>query len=253
MKDWSTKDIELLKELYPTIPTPEVAKRLGRSGVSVRTKAVKLKIKKLIDSNNPYTPEKKALLEKLYPNTTNKEIAKILGVTEGSVISAGFRYKLRKTPEFMRERSLKTCYKKVRVPENKGKKITEYASFEAIEKMKRTQFKKGQAPVNYKPVGSERLDSEGYTQVKISDPNKWKMKHVIEWEKLHGAVPKGFIVVFANKDKTDFSPSNLEIVTRRQNLDRNSVHNYPKDIQRTIQLIGALNRQVNKRLKHEKY
>jgi hypothetical protein len=247
--NWTKEEIETLKKLYPTVPTPDIAESMGRTRGAVRTKAIKLKIQKLIASNNPYTPEKKLILEKLYPNTTNKEIARILNVTESSVIAAGFRFKLKKTPEFMREHTFKSCYKKGRIPENKGKKITEYASKEAIEKIKATQFKKGGIPACYGRVGSERINSEGYIEVKVADPNKWKMKHVFEWEKLHGTVPNGYIVVFANKNKADFSPANLEIITRKENMERNTVHNYPKEIAVVVQLRGALNRQINKHKK----
>lgn len=40
-------------------------------------------------------------------------------------------------------------------------------------------FKKGHSPHNHKPVGSERIDVDGYTLVKVAEPNKWRLKHVV--------------------------------------------------------------------------
>jgi hypothetical protein len=44
----------------------------------------------------------------------------------------------------------------------------------------------------------------------------------------------------------------LECISRRENMQRNTVHNYPAPIPQLIQLKGALQRQINKRERHEK-
>ena len=69
-------------------------------------------------------------------------------------------------------------FKKGNVPANKGKKGFMGAN--------RTSFKKGNTPYNYKPVGSERITKDGYIEVKVSDPNKWRLKHIIIWERENG-------------------------------------------------------------------
>jgi hypothetical protein len=79
-----------------------------------------------------------------------------------------------------------------------------------------TEFKKGSRPWNYQPVGSKRINGLGYTEVKIADPNKWKKKHVLVWEKANGKVPKGSVVIFADGDKTNFKLKNLLLVSRRE-------------------------------------
>src|SRR5690625_2145733 len=55
---------------------------------------------------------------------------------------------------------------------NKGMKGLDLAG----ENGRKTQFKKGQKPLTYKPIGSERIGKDGYIQVKVSE-NKWKLKH----------------------------------------------------------------------------
>ncbi len=76
-------------------------------------------------------------------------------------------------------------------PANKGKKM----SPEAYEKCAPTMFRKGQTPVNHKPVGTESVRrnykrNQMFVYVKVAEPNIWRMKHIMEWEKHNGPVPK---------------------------------------------------------------
>ena len=79
------------------------------------------------------------------------------------------------------------------------------------------RFKKGHIPVNHKPIGSERIDSkDGYHLIKVAEPNVWKAKHIVLWEKHNGPVPAGHKVVFANQNKDDIRIDNLLLVTNAQ-------------------------------------
>lgn len=247
--DWTKREIQKLIKHYPLTDNEDLVKLLGRSFSAIRTKAQKLGLKKLKHSGSPFTPEKKALLFKLYPNTLNREIAKRLGVTECSIIAAGFRYKLRKTPEFRRKHSEKGMFKKGQEPVNKGKRMADYLDEETIAKIKKTQFKKGQEPVNYRPVGSERLSKDGYIEVKTKDPNEWELKHRVIYRQHFFKIPRGYNVEFKDRNKQNLDPSNLILRTRKENMSLNTYHNYPKEIANTIQLLGALQRQINKRIK----
>lgn len=137
-------------------------------------------------------------------------------------------------------------FEKDHEPWNKGMKGWQAEGVQA------TQFKKGHMPKNWKPVGSERFDKDGVLVVKVSDTrnkkNDWKAKHMMIWQRLHGPIPKGHFVVFRNKNKSDFDPSNLLLVNRAENMQRNShYNNYPPEIYKLIQLKGVLNRQINMR------
>jgi hypothetical protein len=95
-------------------------------------------------------------------------------------------------------------------PPNKGKPRT-WAGGEA------TRFRKGHLPHNYMPVGSERVNADGYIDVKIADPNKWRGKHLLVWEQHHGRpVPKGYAVIFGDGNRRNFDPENLILVSRQQ-------------------------------------
>jgi hypothetical protein len=95
------------------------------------------------------------------------------------------------------------------IPFNKGKKKW-YAGGEE------TQFKAGRKPWNYKPVGTERVNGDGYVDIKIADPNKWRAKHLIVWEFAYGPVPEGYAVLFGDGDRFNFKLENLVLVSRKE-------------------------------------
>lgn len=101
-----------------------------------------------------------------------------------------------------------TQFKKGHVPFNKGKK--------GVGGWEPTQFKKGNKPANYKPVGTERTNVYGYVEIKITDPNKWRSKHIVIWETVNGPIPKGHVVIFADRNKQNITIENLLLISRRE-------------------------------------
>lgn len=81
----------------------------------------------------------------------------------------------------------------------------------------KTSFRKGQVPVNHRPVGSERISKDGYIEIKIAEPRKWALKHRVVWESVNGKVPKNQIVIFEDGDKTNFNLENLRLISRSDN------------------------------------
>jgi hypothetical protein len=79
-----------------------------------------------------------------------------------------------------------------------------------------TLFKKGPENPKYVPMGSERNVENGYIKVKIGDPKIWQYKHIVIWEEAHGKVPKDHFVLFADRDRSNFSLDNLILVSRRE-------------------------------------
>jgi hypothetical protein len=139
------------------------------------------------------------------------------------------------------------------VPANAGTRRPGYAPG----RMRETQFKKGQMPRNWQPIGSHRYSKEGYLCRKTTDtgypPRDWKPVHTMIWVEAHGPVPQGHALCFKDKDRTHITLDNLELISRSELMRRNSFRtNYPKDIQQVIQLRGALQRQINRRAKNAK-
>ncbi len=138
-------------------------------------------------------------------------------------------------------------FKPGQVPANKGLRRPGYAPG----RMAQTQFKKGQS-TNAMPVGSTRL-VDGYIYRKVSDiplvcwTRNWVVEHVRVWTEAHGPLPPNHVVAFKNGNRADIRLDNLVCLSRRENMRRNSIHNLPPELANTIQLIGALNRQIRRR------
>jgi hypothetical protein len=123
-------------------------------------------------------------------------------LTPGQMKGAASRYKLRN--------GVDARFRPGIVPHNKGQKGYCAAGSEA------GWFSTGNRPWNYRPVGSERLNVDGYMEVKIRDPKTWKAKHVVIWEKKHGTVPKGSAIIFADGNRLNVCLNNLLMVSRRE-------------------------------------
>lgn len=97
-------------------------------------------------------------------------------------------------------------FQKGHVSHNKGKKMTP----EAYELCKGTMFKKGNIPSNHRPVGSERITRDGYTEIKIAEPNKWMLKSRYLWEQATGeTLTKNDKIVFLDHNPMNLSLDNL--------------------------------------------
>lgn len=206
-----------------------------------------------------------ALLRQHYPTTETPVLAQALGRPPRQVLAKANAMGVHKTREFIaaiaRERSLRpghgaqACqFKPGFTPWNKGVK----GVVGVQEACRATQFKPGSRPHTWVPVGSYRISADGCLEQKVNDlPGnsnvRWKAVHRLVWEAANGPMPRGSIVVFKLGCRTlDAALITLDVVeclTRRENVLRNSVHTLPKALAELVQLRGALNRQINKRLK----
>jgi len=210
---WSQADDRALRRTYPHAPTPVVARQLRRSvhAIYVRAGAMGLhKSAAYMASPDAYR------------------------FRRGQGVGEAFRFQ------------------PGHVPANKGLRRPGWAPG----RMKQTQFKpgarSGKAAQHWLPIGSTRL-MDGYVYVKVADvPNvpytvNWLPLHILEWERVHGPMPAGHALAFRNRDRTDARLENLELITRRELMARNSVHRLPPALKQTVMLLGALNRQVRRR------
>lgn len=145
----------------------------------------------------------------LTENVAGRSSAKL---TEKFNAHFGLDLSLNQIRAFMKNRGLKNGlnyrFPRGHIPVNKGK--TGLGGWEP------TQFKKGNKPHNYKPVGTERVNGDDYVDVKIADPNKWRAKHLLIWEEANGPVPKGHAVIFGDGNRRNFELDNLILVSRAQ-------------------------------------
>lgn len=178
-------------------------------------------------------------LRRLYPNMENGKLGERLGRSWSAVQNIAVKLGLKKSPEFMRT----VRFPKGLIPWNLGK--TGYMG------ANRTSFRKGHRPQTWRPVGSERVNRDGTLERKVGNPKRWQPVKDIIWKAKHGRIPRGWFVVHKNRNRQDFRLRNLTLVNRAANMERNTYHRYPKEIALLIQLRGALQRQINKRERHE--
>lgn len=206
-----------------------------------------------------WTQEEIDTLSRLYPNHYAREIAEILGRGISSIHckaqSLGLEssrekiqrtgYEASKSPA-----SIAARFQKGSVPLNKGKKV----SPEIYSKMQHTMFKKGQTPLNHRDVGSERLNVYGYIEIKVAEPNRWRLKHRVIWEQVNGTIPKGFNVQFKNHNPLDCRIENLYLISKAEQMAKENSFwaKYPKEIQEIIYLKGVVNRAIHKAEKNGK-
>lgn len=137
-----------------------------------------------------------------------------------------------------------TKFKKGQVSWNKGKKMSQ----ETYEKLKPTMFQKGNLS-NARPVGDERVDADGYTYIKVEQPNKWQLKHRVIWEKKYGKIPKGYNLIFADGNKQNFNLDNLILVSNSELfiLNQNGLYKKDKYLTKVGVNIARVIDRVNKR------
>ena len=122
-----------------------------------------------------------------------------------SVKSTCFRYGLRNG---VIGKNKETQFAKGHKPWNKG--------IVGLHMSPKTEFKKGNKPWNYRPINSERVTKDGYIEIKIAGPNRWKLKHIVIWEETYGTVPKNNVIIFADGNKKNINIENLILVSRKE-------------------------------------
>ncbi len=134
-------------------------------------------------------------------------------------------------------------FKPGHIPFNKGIKGV-YAK--GCEK---TWFKKGSTPINHRPVESERITVDGYTEIKVGEPNKWRLKQQVIWERYNGNIPKGHSILFGDGNKRNFDIDNLILVSRQQLLimNRNKLIQTDADLTKTGLIIADIYQKIGQR------
>ena len=54
-------------------------------------------------------------------------------------------------------------------------------------------------------------------EIKVKDPNRWKLKHRYIWEKENGKIPKGMLLIFKDNNKLNIDLDNLMLISRAEN------------------------------------
>ncbi|MHA6481079.1 HNH endonuclease signature motif containing protein [Paenibacillus sp. strain BS8-2] len=161
--------------------------------------------KRISEEDGLFTKEQKLFIVQNVKGRTNLEIAELVNDRFCLQITA------RQINTWKKNRKLTSgidCrFKKGDAPANKGTKGVYNVGGN------RTSFKHGQRAANYKPIGSESIDDDGYTRIKVSDvgrwDERWRHKHRVIWEEANGPIPDGYVLIFADQDRRNVTLDNL--------------------------------------------
>lgn len=205
------------------------------------------------------------LLKRNYHNSHTADLAVAIGQPVDRVLAKANALGLKKDREFIaqlaRERTMRPDhgsrrhqFPKGHVPANKGLRRPGWAPGE----MARTQFKKGNRPHTWVPVGSYRINGDGHLEIKLNDEPgpyhvRWMPVHQLVWAQADLPVPEGHVLVFKpgrhSTDPTLITVDALELTTRAELMRRNSIHHLPEPLKEVLRASASLTRAINHRTK----
>jgi hypothetical protein len=213
-----------------------------------------------------WTQRELDLLRQLYPNQHTKDVAAAIGRPAGNCYRKAAELGIRKAPEWLSHVArVRTAapghgshamrFAAGQTPWNKGLKGSTGLHPKSVVNHFKPGSRHGRAAANVLPVGSLRITEDGILQRKVAGTvgalyRNWVAVHRLVWEQAHGPVPPGHIVVFRpgrhTTDLDEITLDALELITRAENMRRNSYHNnLPPELRRVVQLRGVLNRVIN--------
>lgn len=147
---------------------------------------------------------------------TDQQLADRLGRTKNGIKGARFRYGILK-PEHTWH------FSKYHHPHNKGKHLPGW-------RLPENCYKKGNLPHNTRKdydisYRKDRRSGITYRFIRLAK-SKWVLMHRWIWELQYGAVPKGHLITFRDKDPMNCALDNLECISRKEHVRRN--HNLEK-------------------------
>jgi hypothetical protein len=191
------------------------------------------------------------IIRQRYPFEPTKKIADDLGLSESSVYNRAWSMGIKKDPVYLRSTQFPpgylggkaTQFQKGQAPPNKGQKMSK----DLYQKVAKTMFKKGNKPMNTQPIGTihQRSDKSGkmYLYIKLADSN-WQLLNRYTWEQYHGPIPKGLIVAYKDGNYLNNDINNLMLLTKKENMARNTIQRFPVELQNLIKINCKLNKKI---------
>lgn len=220
---WKDEYTEYMHEICPGRLTPEVTRLLnekfGTNYTKTQIGGVRKRLGLLVGKiyqGKLLTKEQHDYLVSIQKNKTSRDVANKMNQKFGLSLTEKQIKSYRGNNNLYS--GLTGRFEKGRIPFNKGKKFPDRPRNSG-------QFKKGNKPPNYLPVGTINFTTDGYPKEKIADPNKWVLKHRKVWEDNFGPIPEGHSVCFLDGDKSNYDISNL-ILLSNEELARMNQNNY---------------------------
>ena len=159
------------------------------------------------------TQEQHDYLVEHIPGRYNKDLADLINNKFGLSLTAKQIRAYRKNHKLVSS-GLTGRFEKGHVPINKGTRGMCNVGGNS------GSFKKGQKPKNYKPVGTERIDRDGYILIKVQDHGtwnqRWRHKSRVLWEQAFGPIPQKHALIFKDGNPLNCVLDNLMLVTKNE-------------------------------------
>jgi hypothetical protein len=205
-----------------------------------------------------WTAEQEAIVLEMFADNYTADVCKVVGRCYSSVAQKAMELGLKKSEAFrtmeltkqgnrLRVAGKKNRFGKGHQPVNKGGKMDPAL----YEKVKHTFFKKGHLPHN-------AADADGVITVRTDTKTKrvykyirlslgtWLPYHQHLWETQHGKLPEGHCLWFKDGNSLNCELSNLELISRVEAMQRNTIQRFPQELQEVIRLTKKLNRTILK-------
>lgn len=201
-----------------------------------------------------WSAKEEARLIELYPDTPMPQLIEAFGRPDHSIYNKAHALGLSRSDAYLASEhacrlrrednpGIEHRFKPGQAAWNKGTR------FDPGGRSAETRFAPGSLPHNNVPVGTERITDDGIRQRKVRDDGpahrRWKSVHSILWEEAHGEIPAGHLVVFRDRDPKHIEIGNLELVSRAENMRRNTIHRYPPELKSTIRQLSKLKRAIS--------
>jgi hypothetical protein len=261
-RPWTSAEERLLRQLYPVKSQRECGALLGRSHEAIASRAKILKVRR-VRKYHTWTETEDARLRKEYANTKTNVLSVIFGTDKGGVYARAKKLGLKKSEAYLAEclqecgrnisahpRSIAGRIQKGNVPPNKGLRRPGWHAG----RMRETQFRKGTKPPNYCPVGTVKLNGDGYLRIKVlphscghgAKDKAWEFVHRRVWEAAHGPISKGHRIWWKDGNHENCAIENLELLSDREHMARTTVQRFPSDVKEVIRARAQLIRRINK-------
>lgn len=216
-RPWPAHELAMLREIYPDVPTVDLAALLGRPVGQVYQTAARIGLKKSAAFS---------------ASVLSGRIQR--GKQHPSMVASQFRPGSK--------------------PWNTG--LHYVAGGRSAETRFKKGCMSGAAQHNYVPIGSQRISKDGYLERKITDDptlypaRRWVAVHRLVWQAAHGPIPRGHVVTFRAGKRTaveaEITVDRLECISRGELAKRNHPNSYSHELAKLVQLKGAITRQVNR-------
>ncbi len=271
---WSVEQLAKLLERFANEPTQTIADALGKRYSQVASKAHKLGLHKSAEFmaspasgrtkgrvGHIWTEAQIDVVRAKFADTLTQQIADELGLTYPQVVHQARAMGIKKSDAFLNgpaggrtdgRKGQGSRFAAGSVPWSKGLKLPG--------KKSATSFQPGRPAPNKMPIGSFRIASSEYLQIKLTEtgypPRDWVMYHRHVWEHAHGPIPDGCVIRFKpgmkSTDAEQITLEALECVSRVDHMAEHTFHQYGPEIAQLTQLRSAITRQINKRTTKDK-